>query len=837
MIWLSQLFIHPAMAAGGAALIAVPIIIHLINRLRYRKVRFAAMEFLLQSQQQNRRRILIEQLLLLLLRILLVLGVVALFARLILDPSQLSLLERPQTHHLVVLDDSGSMRDRWGETSAWQEGLKAVKRVASEMANQEGIHTLTLMQTSQPDRTTSNFTRREIDISLLSELEDKLETMQRDCSYTQTQWADTFSAIERILSAGNEENTIIHVISDFRQPEWGDSPSLVADIESLAGDNRAVNLIPAIPNQHENLAVASFGGELHTAAVMVPIELTAQITNFGESLAENIAVRVLVDGEPIPQAITIPKINPGETIAESFEITLTTPGEHALAVQIPADALQADNFRYLTLNVPQVQRVLIADGSDATSESQYIADAISADPSITGIEVVIVRADDLRDQDLAQFSAVYLLNVPRLPAEALRLLSDYVKQGGGIAWFMGDKVDGSFYRQLAQKNQLGTREQVLSEKVKEDDEEAEAKQSEKVSGDRFQSLFPVLISLSPAELERRDETNPGADLILSDHPLFEILNAENGLLANFINIYRYFPLDSSEGSAIVGEAHVIGKLRNQAPLFVESRLGEGRVFVSLTSAGPMNSENTKRWNNWPFDINAPGFTVFHLELVKYLGSRRHIRTTLQIAEPLVIQVNPSVYTPEVRFTPPEGLGLSSVVILATTEKKPTEKKPPAKQSLKEEDASDSTLLQAIYNATQSPGIYRVERENLARETVTNLYAFNVPQSEGQLELTSSSELRSKLSSIPGVIVQDYGKLQGIKKEDPGRELRTLLLLLLVLILIAEQALAYRLSFHTRQSGSAFGTRSSSANALQGNSGSGGGSKQSPPPVLQGGNLS
>src|SRR5690606_35520849 len=83
-------FVNPMYVAGGAALVASPIIIHLINRMRYRRVRFAAMEFLLSSQKRNRRRILFEQLLLLLLRILIVLALVALIARLILDPSQLS---------------------------------------------------------------------------------------------------------------------------------------------------------------------------------------------------------------------------------------------------------------------------------------------------------------------------------------------------------------------------------------------------------------------------------------------------------------------------------------------------------------------------------------------------------------------------------------------------------------------------------------------------------------------------------------------------------------------------------------------------------------------------
>ena len=69
-----QLFLNPYTMVAGAALVSSPIIIHLINRLRYRRVKWAAMEFLLKSQKRNRRRLIIEQLILLLLRILLVLS-------------------------------------------------------------------------------------------------------------------------------------------------------------------------------------------------------------------------------------------------------------------------------------------------------------------------------------------------------------------------------------------------------------------------------------------------------------------------------------------------------------------------------------------------------------------------------------------------------------------------------------------------------------------------------------------------------------------------------------------------------------------------------------------
>ena len=130
MSWLSSYFLNPAYLLPGMALLSVPVVIHLINRLRYRRVRFAAMEFLLASQQKNRRRLLLEQLLLLLLRLLAVAALVMLIARPILDPDKLSLFQGTQTHHLVLLDDSGSMGDRWGDKTAFAGALDVIRKIA-----------------------------------------------------------------------------------------------------------------------------------------------------------------------------------------------------------------------------------------------------------------------------------------------------------------------------------------------------------------------------------------------------------------------------------------------------------------------------------------------------------------------------------------------------------------------------------------------------------------------------------------------------------------------------------------------------------------------------------
>src|SRR5271168_2395027 len=101
-----EIFANPWFMAAGGALVASPILIHLINRMRFKRIRWAAMEFLLKSQKRNRRRLIIEQLILLLLRILLVLLAAFLVARYVYAGTG-----EKGTLHVVVVDDTPSMGD------------------------------------------------------------------------------------------------------------------------------------------------------------------------------------------------------------------------------------------------------------------------------------------------------------------------------------------------------------------------------------------------------------------------------------------------------------------------------------------------------------------------------------------------------------------------------------------------------------------------------------------------------------------------------------------------------------------------------------------------------
>ena len=116
-------FLNPLLL-WALPLAAVPIIIHILNRRRFQKVPWAAMDFLLKAMKRNRKRLRMEQWLVLLLRVLAVLLLISLVSRPQLGGSSLL---GSRTHHVVVLDDSASMSQRSGSTDLrfwiFQQGL------------------------------------------------------------------------------------------------------------------------------------------------------------------------------------------------------------------------------------------------------------------------------------------------------------------------------------------------------------------------------------------------------------------------------------------------------------------------------------------------------------------------------------------------------------------------------------------------------------------------------------------------------------------------------------------------------------------------------------------
>src|SRR5687767_6199889 len=103
--------ITPAFAAAGLLLTAIPIIIHILNRRRFKIIKWAAMEYLLQAMKKNRRRVKFEQMVLLATRCLLLALLGLALARPFgcADSTIAALAGQKAALHIFVIDNSYSM--------------------------------------------------------------------------------------------------------------------------------------------------------------------------------------------------------------------------------------------------------------------------------------------------------------------------------------------------------------------------------------------------------------------------------------------------------------------------------------------------------------------------------------------------------------------------------------------------------------------------------------------------------------------------------------------------------------------------------------------------------
>ena len=115
-----------ALAAAG-----VPVVIHLLNRRKYREVPWAAMRFLLAAIRKNRRRLRIEQWLLLAIRTLVVLLVVSAMAKPFLE-SFGAVIAGQRTHKVIVLDGSLCMGYRSGESSRFDQAKAVATQIVKD---------------------------------------------------------------------------------------------------------------------------------------------------------------------------------------------------------------------------------------------------------------------------------------------------------------------------------------------------------------------------------------------------------------------------------------------------------------------------------------------------------------------------------------------------------------------------------------------------------------------------------------------------------------------------------------------------------------------------------
>ena len=177
------------------------------------------------------------------------------------------------------------------------------------------------------------------------------------------------------------------------------------------------------------------------------------------------------------------------------------------------------------------------------------------------------------------------------------------------------------------------------------------------------------------------------------------------------------------------------------------------------------------WNNW--GRNNPSFPIAMNELTGYLASIRWVDEERVVGQPLVVEMDPGQFEPQIQFNTPVADQAGVFVIDAS---------------------ATSTGLSATLAETSQSGIYEARLTNLQGTEQKRLFSYNVPTGEGDLHTLDRQQLASRLEGID----YEFHRAEDLRYDPQdlaGFNLSDALIYLLIAVLIGEQLLAYSASYH------------------------------------------
>ena len=779
--------LHPSLA-WAFLLIAVPPLIHLINLLRHRRVKWAAMDFLLASYRRHSNWVRFKQVVLLLLRMAAIALVVAMLAQLISPDQWSSLLGTSQTHHFVLLDDSYSMSERDGTARVYDRALRVLQSVGHHAAKQQGNHRITVLTTSEAasqagikspaegkstgsqsnpgDSQVSSIHTFETQISGTEAFDIWFEDLRPRLTITQLGNGPraALEVLRELLPADSSEKSIVYVVSDFRAREWNQPDPLRNALENLQQAGAEIFFVACVEQQRTNLAIKDLSIHRGTIAAGVPFQAAIEIANHGDREVSNVKLQVQskyysyeqeqgVAPEELSPEINqlvvepIASIGPGQSVVRTVEVFFPKPGKHVLEARLPEDCVATDNHRYCVVHLPADVPVLVIDGDPQKQAAAFVSAVFEPGThSRTGIRREIQDVSFLRAIDpskLETYHAIYLLNVPRLDISAVDALKNYVHRGGGLAIFLGPLAQLDFYNQLH---------------------------------DEGRGLFPLPLAQHDLLLPDLNPSSP--DVLVGNHPLFRIFSGKQNPFLNGVSVEHYLRTTDDWHPSPQSGTQILAELRNGQPLCVERRLGAGVVVAFLTSVTP-------EWNNW---ARNPSFVVVLLDLQAYIGSKRSFPLTRLVGTPIEVEIGAAEHQPELSFVLPK----QEISARPTLQVQATPL--PEQAGVLRAALGRNRPLGHRNRMTETSGIYECWKTTLAGDVEVSRYALNVDPSEADLQLVTPQALASGLDSVE-IQQRSWDQFDVGSANQAGFNWSGLLMGILILVLLTEQMMAYVTSYH------------------------------------------
>ncbi|MCB0743638.1 MAG: BatA and WFA domain-containing protein, partial [Ignavibacteriae bacterium] len=411
-----MVFLNPAILLGLLAA-SIPIIIHLLNFRKLKKVEFSTLSFLKELQKSKIKNIKIKQWLLLLIRTLIIIFLVLAFARPTLESVNfIGSTGSAKSSVVFILDNSFSMSYVNDKGSIFNQSKKAIKAVLEKQQDGDEIFFITI---SDSIKKTSN---KENALLIL----DNIKTTQLTRSLS-----SVIEIAAETLTKSQNINKEIYLFTDYQKSTFfrKEKDSLKIKIDDIK--LYSFNMSTVNP---ENFSVSNLKLENSIIELKKPLTFSASVNNFSDNPINNFSTSLFINDERVAQQnITLPS-NGNKTI--EFETNLKETGLIEARLELEEDNILEDNIAYYNFKVPEKINVLLV--YDDISEINFLEAALKPATSSDRIKVTLKSINAIQFVKIEDFDMVFLVTSGNI---AMPQLANYVKDGGSLVFFPRNNVE------------------------------------------------------------------------------------------------------------------------------------------------------------------------------------------------------------------------------------------------------------------------------------------------------------------------------------------------------------------------------------------------------------
>jgi hypothetical protein len=394
-------FVHPEILWALTAL-AVPVLIHLFNFRRYKKIAFSNISFLKEVKSETTKSSKIRHFIILLCRLLAFAAIILAFTQPFFPTAQSEKMNGVRAVS-VYIDNSLSMQGQEAGVSFLEISKQKATALVSSFSNNDRFQIIS-----------NNF--KGTDQRLLSK-DEAIQLIQNiSFSPDNKQISAVFERQRDLLNKSAADIQLYYWLSDFQR-----NSSEIQEITNA--ENEFITAIPATQEVQKNLSIDSVYFSTPQRILNTSDTLLVVIQNHSSEEIENAPLSVELDG--IQKAVSGVSIKSRGLITVPIAFSTMQTGFHYGSVRINDFPLVFDDVHYFAYSISEKINILNIIGTEQQSVSQLFDN----DPqyNFTTVNEASVSTEAIQSSNFIIFQGIQSPS-PQLIGD----LSNYIDQGGTV---------------------------------------------------------------------------------------------------------------------------------------------------------------------------------------------------------------------------------------------------------------------------------------------------------------------------------------------------------------------------------------------------------------------